>query len=117
MELLPPNARRQVRRVQNIDIIYTDLSCLAIGGQKIPGAVINAFGILLQEKDDNTADYAILSSYLAPIITQGSTSYGTLEEHILAACVSQSPHELLSRPRFSILHWGGARHLQERCQQ
>ncbi|KAH7882903.1 hypothetical protein F5I97DRAFT_1977520 [Phlebopus sp. FC_14] len=85
MELLPPNARRQVRRVQNIDIIYTDLSCLAIGGQKIPGAVINAFGILLQEKDDNTADYAILSSYLAPIITQGSTSYGTLEEHILAA--------------------------------
>ncbi|KAH7883559.1 hypothetical protein F5I97DRAFT_1831286 [Phlebopus sp. FC_14] len=108
MELLPPNARCQVRRVQNIDIIYTDLSCLAIGGQKIPGAVINAFGILLQEKDDNTADYAILSSYLAPIITQGSTSYGTLEEHILAACVSQSPHELLSRPRWVIPLCGGS---------
>ncbi|KAF9245218.1 hypothetical protein BU15DRAFT_58845 [Melanogaster broomeanus] len=51
---------------------------------------------MLQAKDDQIGDYdyAILSSYLAPIVVEGSASYGTLEEHILAACVSTSSEEL-----------------------
>ncbi|KAF9236407.1 hypothetical protein BU15DRAFT_76980 [Melanogaster broomeanus] len=106
---LPHNAPYQVRRIQNIDIIYSDLQCLAVEGQKMPGAVINAFGAILQQKDDQTADYAILSSYLAPIVTRGTASsgYGTLREHILAACASTSPEELLSRPRWVIPLCGG----------
>ncbi|KIJ63901.1 hypothetical protein HYDPIDRAFT_29246 [Hydnomerulius pinastri MD-312] len=106
---LPHNAPFQVRHIKNIDIIYSDLQCLAVGGQKIPGAVINGFGAIIQDKDDQTADYAILSSYLALIVTTGTASpgYGTLQEHILAACASTSPEELLLRPRWVIPLCGG----------
>jgi len=92
---LPDFVKLQVRKIRNIEIHHEDLRCLIEPGHKVPGATINAFGAALQELDEtqNSVDYAILSSYLGVVISQISSArpstYGSLEDHILAA-VSRS---------------------------
>ncbi|KIM56525.1 hypothetical protein SCLCIDRAFT_132457, partial [Scleroderma citrinum Foug A] len=99
----------------NIEIHYDDLHCLIEPGHKVPGATMNAFGAALQELDEteSSVDYAVLSSYLGVIVSQTSSEtarpiYGSLEDHILAACTSASPQELLSHTRWIIPLCGGS---------
>ncbi|KAH7903097.1 hypothetical protein BJ138DRAFT_1120733 [Hygrophoropsis aurantiaca] len=74
---------------------------------------MNAFGAALQEEEDG--DYLVLSSYLGIIVSKNHITdrgYGTLEGHLMAACTSGTPYEILTRPRWIIplcggnpLHW------------
>lgn len=92
---IPHNAQYQVRRIRNIELVYSDLRSLISGGTKIPGTTMNAFGAALQQNDE-VADYAILSSYLDPVVSRPSSetrAFGTLRGHIEAA-VSSLQHSL-----------------------
>jgi len=66
----------QVRKIRNIEIHYNDLHCLIEPGHKVPRATMNAFGAALQKLDEvqSSVDYAVLSSYLAMIVSQTSSA-------------------------------------------
>jgi len=61
---LPPDLHLQVRKIQNIEVWWSDLLPLILGRQKFPSTPINAFGAQLQDLDQGNWDYTIFSSWL-----------------------------------------------------
>ena len=76
-----------MRRIQNIDIFYSDLECFFEPGNKVLGMIIDAYGASLQELEEHPIDYAIFPSYLGVIVShvppgESSAQDGSLENRI-----------------------------------
>ncbi|KAF8060260.1 hypothetical protein FPV67DRAFT_1632538 [Lyophyllum atratum] len=103
-----------LRQIRNIQFDFSDCKALTEDKQKITGAVINAFGAVLQEKTERLAspDWCIFSTWLGDLV-QGKVSshverlVGSAEIHVRAACNTDTLETLLARTKWIIPLNGG----------
>ncbi|KAF9456082.1 hypothetical protein BDZ94DRAFT_1327210 [Collybia nuda] len=102
-----------VRKVRNIEFDPTDLKTL-LNGDKSPASIIDAYFGLVQARAELKGvdlDWCIFSSCLGPLIAGEKPEgrvYGTIEDHILAACSAPAtPEALLGKTKWIVPLCGG----------
>ncbi|KAF9020418.1 hypothetical protein BDZ89DRAFT_1203567 [Hymenopellis radicata] len=88
---LADTVKVEIRNVRGFDLIYEDFEPLIVGGERIPGLLINTFAATVQnlaeENSAVTSDWCVFSSYLPPLVrgtlTEGKY-HGTILDHIRA---------------------------------
>ena len=89
---LPSDLHLQVRKIQNIEVWWSDLLPLILGRQKIPSTPINAFGAQLQDLDQGNLGYTIFYLWLGAFVSgyaHEGRAKGTFDEHVKAVVSSQ----------------------------
>jgi hypothetical protein len=88
---------KHIHGIRNIQLGSSDFFPLIDGKAKIPGATLNAFGAVLQQEAERIyghSDFAILSSWLGPLVS-GKIKEGGLQdtiEHHIEAAVRKQPN-------------------------
>ncbi|KAJ7080860.1 hypothetical protein C8R44DRAFT_754213 [Mycena epipterygia] len=97
------SARREIR---GREIIADDLKCFQKGSKvKVPGTTIDVVGALIQllAHRDGHSDFAVFSSWLSPLISRKvpqGTHHGTIDGHILDACLGEPKERLMTKARW-----------------
>ncbi|KAF8230000.1 hypothetical protein L208DRAFT_1140460, partial [Tricholoma matsutake] len=79
------------RGIRNIQITSTEFTTLIEEETKIPATIVNAYGTVLQQLEEQNAghsNFSIFSSWLGPLVSglvNEGRAYGTIQGHIEAA--------------------------------
>jgi hypothetical protein len=85
--------KKNIRIIRNIQITSTEFTTLIDEGAKIPSTIMNAFGAVLQQLEEQSSghsDFIVFSSWLGPLVgrmVDEGKIYGTIQGHIEAAVV------------------------------